>query len=151
MFNYISRFYTKVILAHPSGMLVILLLLFGFFAFHAKEFKLDASADSLLLEDDMDLKIFRELNDRYDTKEFLFLTFTPREDLFSDSSLENIARLESELEKLSLVDSVVSILNVPLVKQVEGTLGDIAKNFRTLADKNVDRQRARQELLNSPI
>ena len=151
MFNYISRFYNKVILGHPAGILIILILLFGFFAFHARYFKLDASADSLLLEDDNDLKIFRALNDRYETREFLFLTFTPVEDLFSDPSLGNIARLKSELEKLSLVDSVVSILNVPLVKQVEGTLGDIAKNYRTLADKNVDRQRARQELLNSPI
>ena len=151
MFNYISRFYNKIILSHPVGVLIILILLFGFFAFHARDFKLDASADSLLLEDDVDLKIFRALNDRYGTREFLFLTFTPVEDLFSDSSLENIARLESSLEKLDLVDSVVSILNVPLVKQVEGTLGDIAKNYRTLADKNVDRQRARLELLNSPI
>ena len=138
-------------MGHPAGMLVILVLIFVFFAFHARDFKLDASADSLLLEDDMDLKIFRALNDRYGSRDFLFLTFTPATDLFSDSSLANIARLESELEKLSLVDSVVSILNVPLVKQVEGTLGDIAKNYRTLADKNVDRKRARQELLNSPI
>ena len=151
MLNLVSRFYNNLILRHPVGMLVILGLLFIFFALHAGDFKLDASADSLLLEDDTDLKIFRALNDRYETKDFLFLTFTPEEDLFSDSSLARIASLKSKLEKLDLVDSVVTILDVPLVKQVEGTLSDIAKNFKTLSEKNVDRQRAKQELLNSPI
>ena len=151
MLNIISRFYNKLILGHPVGMLVFLIVLFIFFALHARDFRLDASADSLLLEDDADLKIFRALNERYKTKDFLFLTFTPKEDLFSDSSLKQIASLKSKLVKLDLVDSVVTILDVPLVKQVEGTLSDIAKNFRTLSDKNVDRQRARKELLNSPI
>ena len=132
-------------------MLVLLAGFFVFFAWHIKDFKLDASSDSLLLEDDQDLRAFRDLTKRYETKEFLFLTFTPKQDLFSDSSLQVIHKLKSDLSQLPLVDSIVSILDVPLVKQVEGSLSDIAKNYRTLESENVDKELARKELLNSPI
>ena len=132
-------------------MLVLLSCILVFFAWHAKDFKLDASADSLLLEDDEDLRIFRELIDRYQTKEFLFVTFTPEADLFSQTSLQQIGKLRDELKQLPLVESVISILDVPLVKQVEGTLSDVASNYRTLESDDVDMARAKDELLNSPI
>jgi predicted RND superfamily exporter protein len=122
-----------------------------FFAWHARDFKLDASADSLLLEDDEDLRIFRDLGERYETREFLFVTFTPTADLFSESSLQQIGKLRDDLKQLPLTESVISILDVPLVKQMEGTLSDIASNYRTLESDDVDMVRARDELLNSPI
>jgi len=151
MINRISVLYDRIVLGHPVAILVLLSCILAFFAWHAKEFKLDASADSLLLEDDEDLRIFRELGDRYKTKEFLFVTFTPAENLFSPDSLQYIRNLRDELKQLPLVDSVISILDVPLVKQVEGTLSDVASNYRTLESEEVDLARAKDELLNSPI
>jgi len=151
MINRISALYDRIVLAHPVAMLVLLSCILAFFAWHAKDFKLDASADSLLLEDDEDLRIFRELIDRYRTKEFLFVTFTPSDDLFSQTSLYQIGKLRDELKQLPLVESVISILDVPLVKQVEGTLSDVASNYRTLENEDVDLVRAKDELLKSPI
>jgi predicted RND superfamily exporter protein len=151
MINRISSLYDRFVLGQPVAMLVLLACVLAFFAWHAKDFKLDASADSLLLEDDEDLRIFRELGERYKTKEFLFVTFTPAENLFSPASLQHVRNLRDELKQLPLVDSVVSILDVPLVRQVEGTLSDIASNYRTLESEDVDLDRARAELLNSPI
>ena len=151
MINRISALYDRIVLAHPVAMLVLLSCILTFFAWHAKDFKLDASADSLLLEDDEDLRIFRELIDRYRTKEFLFVTFTPSDDLFSQTSLYQIGKLRDELKQLPLVESVISILDVPLVKQVEGTLSDVASNYRTLENEDVDLVRAKDELLKSPI
>ena len=126
-------------------------VILGFFAAYTKDFKLDASADSLLLDDDKDLKLFRETSERYDTKEFLFVTFTPNDDLFSVSSLAHIKQLRDEIRKLEMVESVVSMLDVPLVRQVEGSLSQVADNVRTLESNDVDIDKARQELLNSPI
>jgi uncharacterized protein len=123
----------------------------GFFAYNTKDFKLDASADSLLLDDDKDLKVFRETLERYQTKEFLFVTFTPDEDLFSPNSLKLITQLRNELRELEPVDSVISMVDVPLVRQVEGSLSDVAENVRTIESGNVDIVKARNELLNSPI
>ena len=151
MINRLSIFYSNYVLGYPLAVLIVLAGLFSFFAWHAKDFKLDASSDSILLEDDEDLRVFRELSKRYETREFLFLTFTPQQDLFSNSSLQNIRELKNELSLLPLVDSVVSILDVPLVKQVQGSLSDVADNYRTLESESVDIDLARQELLKSPI
>ena len=86
MINFTKNCYNRVVLNHPIFTIFLLLLVFAFFVSHAKDFRLDASADALLLENDEDLKIFRDLNDRYATKDFLFVTFTPDQDLFADSS-----------------------------------------------------------------
>ncbi len=126
-------------------------VILGFFTIYTKDFKLDASADSLLLDDDKDLKLFRETLDRYATKEFLFVTFTPDEDLFSQNSIDQITLLRNELRELEPVDSVISLVDVPLVRQVEGSLSDVADNVRTIEDGEVDIVKAREELLTSPI
>tara|TARA_R110002095_G_scaffold87009_3_gene75756 strand:- start:2609 stop:5032 length:2424 start_codon:yes stop_codon:yes gene_type:complete len=126
-------------------------VLLGFFAMQTKDFKLDASADSLLLEDDKDLKLFRETLERYGTKDFLFVTFSPNEDLFSQSSFDVITRIRDDFRTLQPVESVISLVDVPLVRQVEGTLTDVADNVRTIEGGGLDIEKVKQELFNSPI
>ena len=151
MINIIKNYYCSIVINHPVFTILLLLMVFGFFVSHAKDFKLDASADALLLENDEDLKIFRDLNDRYATKDFLFVTFTPNQDLFADSSLHIIASLRDELKQLELTDSVVTLLDVPLVKQIEGSLSEVTSNYWTLESDGVDKAKAKAELIASPI
>ena len=151
MIHFIKNCYRRIVLTHPVFTLLLLLAVFAFFISHAKDFKLDASADALLLENDKDLKIFRDLNERYATKDFLFVTFTPNQDLFSDSSLHIIASLRDELKQLELTDSIVTLLDVPLVKQIEGSLSEVTNDYRTLESDDVDKVKAKAELLSSPI
>jgi len=151
MINLIKNCYRSVVLNHPVFTIFLLMLVFGFFVSHAKDFKLDASADALLLENDKDLKIFRDLNERYATKDFLFVTFTPNQDLFSDSSLHIIASLRDELKQLELTHSMVTLLDVPLVKQIKGSLSEVTNDYRTLESDDVDKVKAKAELLSSPI
>jgi len=151
MIHFIKNSYRSLVLNHPVFTLLLLLAVFAFFISHAKDFKLDASADALLLENDEDLKIFRDLNERYATKDFLFVTFTPNQDLFSDSSLHIIASLRDELKQLELTDSIVTLLDVPLVKQIKGSLSEVTNNYRTLESDDVDKVKAKAELLSSPI
>jgi uncharacterized protein len=151
MISFIKNSYRRLVLDHPVFTIFLLLLVFGFFVSHAKDFKLDASADALLLENDEDLKIFRNLNDRYENKDFLFVTFTPNQDLFSDSSLHIVASLRDELKQLELTDSVITLLDVPLVKQVDGSLSEVTSNYRTLSSEDVDKVKAKAELISSPI
>jgi predicted RND superfamily exporter protein len=128
-----------------------LLLIGAFFGWHVPDFKLDASADSLILESDEDLQRFREMSESYSTREFVFVTFAPRGDLFSDESLATIVQLRDGLEAVPGVESVVALVDIPLVKQREGTLLQLAQNYRTLLDSDVDRARAKQELVQSPL
>lgn len=149
--DWIAQRYNQLVLGQPWLVLILLLGLFVFFAYHARDFRLDASSDSLLLENDRDLMVFREVGKRYESKPFLVLTFTPTEDLFSDDTLERIAKLKAELENLPEVAGVFSLIDVPLVKNVEGPLTDLEANLRTLPQEGVDKARAKEELLRSPL
>ena len=149
--NRITALYDRYILGRPRLVLALLLAVFAFFAWHARDFKLDASTDTLILESDKDLRILRQVNKRYETQEFLVVTFTPHADLFSDVSLETIYQLREDLEQIPGVASVFSLIDAPLVKIVGGTLAEVAANYRTLEDPGVDRERAREEFLASPI
>ncbi len=151
MRSVISTYYNQLILGYPWFTLIFLLVLLAFFSHHTREFTLDASADSLLLENDEDLRLFREVNERYATRDFLFVTFTPKKDLFSDASLKLIAQLRDELKKLERADSVLSLVDIPLVRNVVGPLTELPDNIRTLEDERVDKVLAKQELLTSPI
>lgn len=151
MYNFISSLYSRTVLTNPIPIIIVLTIMLTGMAWFIKDFKLDASADSLLLENDEDLRIFRETTERYQAADFLFVSFTPKEDLFSDTSIKHIVNLREELKQLEQVESVITIADVPLVKQVDAGLTEIAKNFRTLEQEDIDRRKAKQELINSPI
>ena len=149
--SHIRNLYNATILQYPLPTCLCLALILGFFITQARYFTLDASADSLLLDDDRDLRLARQTQERYDIREFLFVTFSPETDLFSPAALDGIRRLRDELRALPAVDSVVSLVDVPLLAQVEGSLAEIAANVRTLEDADIDMARARDELLSSPV
>jgi hypothetical protein len=151
MINRLASLYNNLVLGRPVFILLLLACVFLFFSFHARDFDLDASADSLLLENDQDLRLYREMTDRYETREFLFVAYVPDRDLFSDQSIATVTALRDEFSRLEMVESVVSLVDVPLVKLTDGKLSDVANNYRTLAEPGVDRGKARAELLNSPL
>jgi predicted RND superfamily exporter protein len=146
----LSQAYHRFFLARPKTALVLLFLLLAFFSYHSRDFKLDASADTLLLEDDRDLQLFREVNARYQAREFLIVTFTVT-DLFSEGALSHLGRLRDDLRSLESVDSVMTILDAPLVKSSDVPLSEMVDNVQTLESPTVDRQSAREELTESPV
>ncbi len=150
-FAALSAAYRSLVLVRPRTTLAVLFLVAAFFAYHSKDFTLDASADSLLLENDADLQLFRQVSARYETRELLVVTFTSEGDLFSDDSLSKLSQLRDELRNLESVDSVVSILDVPLVKSSDVPLLQMADNLQTLETPTIDRELARQELNSSPV
>lgn len=151
MFEQIKNIYVATVLNRPIIVCILMAVILAFFAVHTKDFKLDASADSLLLDDDKDLELFREIAERYATRDFLFITFTPNDDLFSPATLLQITNLRNELRELEPVESVVSLVDVPLVRQVEGSISEVADNVRTLEGGDVDLVKAKQEMMSSPI
>ena len=148
MTNIIKSIYLAVVIKRPFLVCFFMSIILCFFAFQAKNFQLDASADSLLLEDDQDLQFFRETIERYSTKEFLFVTFTSKDNLFSKPVLEKIVELRDEINKLQLVDSVVTLVDIPLVMQHEGSLTEVSDNVRTIESGDVNLEKAKKEILN---
>ena len=143
--------YDTLVLHNPKSVLVVLLLILVFFGYHVKDFKLDASADSLLLEDDVDLKVFRKIHERYPSGDLLVVTYTPDKDLFSDQALESLKQLRGELKKVTSVDTVFTILDAPLLNISDLPFTEMINDIPSLEKPGVDRGKAKDELLNSPI
>jgi len=147
-----ALFFDKIVLRRPLLVIVCILTLVLFLGYHAKDFKLDASAETLVLEDDKDLCYWRLVNSRYGEEDYLIITYTPeKEDLFSNSTLSKLARLRDELKRLERVTSVSSILDVPLLESPPVPVKELASNIVTLESPAVDRKLARIEFSNSPI
>ena len=147
----LSNIYKKLVIDFSKITLILLLILIGFSLYHSKNFNLDASSDALLLEGDKDLKYLREVNERYKSKDFLVLTYTPVSSFTEKETILNLQLLKSKIEKLTWVDSVITVIDVPLLKSTDENLMDRLKNYKNLAYPEIDRKRGFDEILNSPI
>ncbi|MBC8433602.1 MAG: MMPL family transporter [Desulfobacterales bacterium] len=144
-------FFDKVILRRPQLVICCILIVVAFLGYKAKDFRLDASAETLIIENDRDLNYSRQIDARYGVQDFLLLSYTPRDDLFSDKVLADLERLQNELLQLERVSSVVSILNVPLLKSPPVPIKELTDNIQTLQSPTVDRKLARIEFSQSPL
>ena len=152
MIKRISQFYEDYILGYPAFVLILLLIILAASLSNINNFKLDASADTLILDDDKDLKLFREINDRYKSNEFLILTVTDKnKDIFENETLEYIHNLTIEIQDFKSVDSVTAITNIPLVSSSKKPLTELINNIPTIFSKDIDPELAQQEILTSPI
>ncbi len=147
----LAQIYKKNILEKPKLIFIVLVILVSFFSYNAKNFRLDASSETLLLEDDPDLKYFNEVNQRYGTKEFLVLTYSPKEDLTSDNSVNNLLSLKYKIQSLDWVHNVITILDIPLLNIKDETLTEKLQNFSTLKSEGINRDDGFNEILNSPV
>ena len=147
----LKKLYKNLIINKPKltfSILVVILLSFGYFS---KDFQLDASSDTLLLENDPDLKYLREVNSNYGAKDFLVLTYTPKEDLLNPETIAHLTNLKNDLKNLKWADNVITILDVPLLKNNDDPLAERIKNFKTLSSDDANKERGFNEIINSPI
>ena len=146
-----TNIYKKLVIDFPKFTLALIFVLLSFSVFHAKNFNLDASSDALLLEGDPDLKYLREVNETYGSRDFLVLTYTPVSSFIEKETILNLQLLKSKIEKLTWVDSVITVIDVPLLKSTDEGLMERLKNYKTLAYPEIDRKRGFDEIINSPI
>ncbi|MDT8339148.1 MAG: MMPL family transporter [Sulfurimonas sp.] len=141
--NYILK-YPKIVLALMSAFIVVMAL----FAFRLE---IDASAETLLLEDDKDLEYTRDVLKRFEAPNFLVVTYTAQDDLLSDENIANIKKLSSQIETLEVVQSINSIVNVPLLQSPPVELKELLKDIPTLESPEINKDLAKQEFLTSAI
>ena len=143
--------YKNIVTNFSKVTLFFLISIIFFSLYQSKNFNLDASSDALLLEGDPDLKYLREVNQTYGSKDFLVLTYTPVSKFTEKETILNLQLLKSKIEKLTWVDNVITIIDVPLLKSTDESLMERLKNYKTLAYPEIDRDRGFNEILNSPI
>jgi predicted RND superfamily exporter protein len=143
--------FDRLVLKRPAITLAVIALVIAFFGYHAPDFRLDASADSLVLENDKALKYYRSIRARYGSDDYLIVTYTPEQDLFSDAVLADLEALRDEIAAMENVESVVSLLDVPLIQSPPVSLDELSGNVPTLESPRTDRALAREEFLSSPM
>ena len=147
----LAGIYKKIVIDFSKVTLLFLLILVIFSLYQSKNFNLDASSDALLLEGDPDLEYLREVNETYGSKDFLVLTYSPVSSFVEKETILNLQLLKTKIEKLTWVDSVITVIDVPLLKSTDESLMERLKNYKTLAYPEIDRRRGFEEIINSPI
>ena len=145
--------YDRLILGRPWLALALVAVLVSGFATQMGKIKLDASADSLMLQGDPSLELYRQISAEYGSEEFLLITWQPHADLLSPESLQPLRSMADELRQLKGVSSVVTVWDVPLLESPPVTLSDISspEPLPGLADPGIDLELVRKELTTSPI
>ncbi len=151
MLSSFKSLYNFLVLRQPLTTLIALTLVVVYFLLYIPQFELDASADSLVLENDSSLKYYRAIRERYGSDDFLIVTYSPEKELFSSDVLADIKRLREELTQLEQVDSVISLLDVPLVDSPPMTLAEMSRQVRTLESEDVNIEMAEREMRASPL
>ena len=147
--NFINQLYKKF-LEKPKLILITLILLFSFSIYNAKNFQLDASADSLLLENDPDLNYLRSVNERYSSEEFFVITYTPKKKI-NEESLGELKKFVDEINNIKWVSKSISVLNAPLFESSDQPLIEKIKNIQYIVTPGIEINRALNELKNSPV
>ena len=147
----LARFYQNLVIKNPKTIFAILLITLLSFGYYSKDFRLDASSETLLIEGDPDLKYLKEITERYGSKEFLVLTYTPEDGMVSDTSINNLLSLKYKIQSLNWVHSVITLLDIPLLNNSDSPLQERLESFKTLKDEDVNKDRGFKEILSSPV
>ncbi|MDY6905552.1 MAG: MMPL family transporter [Thermodesulfobacteriota bacterium] len=146
----VARLYTSL-LNRPWRLLLVFFAVIAALGYFTRNFQIDASADTLVNENDEDIQYAREIYDRYNIQGFLVIAYTPKADLLSEAALSDLATLRDELAVVPGVASVVTLLDVPLLESPPVPLKELSGSLPTLASPGVDMALARKELQNSPL
>lgn len=141
----------RLIVAFPKITLALFTALALFFGYYSTKLEIDASSQTLLLDNDKDLQIWREVSKRYETPNFLVLAYTPAGDLLAPETIRKIAQMDAAFSKLDFVASVTDITNVPLLLNKGGGMSELLKHIPTLTDADVNLTAARREFATSPF
>ena len=146
-----AQLYQNSVLRNPKTIFALLVIAILSFGYYSKDFRLDASSETLLIEGDPDLAYLQEVTERYGSKDFLVLTYTPNEGMITDNSINNLLSLKYKIQSLNWVHSVITLLDIPLLDNSDAPLQERLESFKTLKDEDVDKDRGFNEILNSPV
>ena len=146
-----SLFLDTILGKKRSLLLICLLFILLFFGYQSLNLKLDASSDTLILENDKDLIATREVSDTYSSNEFLIITLSDADGIVTTKNIEFIKTLDQKIKQFEWVVSTQSILDAPLLTINNQSLSDLANEIKTLKDTGINIIDAEEELKKSPI
>ncbi len=145
----LKKFYNNF-LQYPLTILFLFFFFFGVSIYQSKNFELDASADTLLIENDPDLVYLRELNKKYKSEEFFIITYTPLK-LSRENSIKELKDLVNQINNFTWISKTVSVINAPLLQSTNEPLIERIKNLKYITSEKVNLEKAINELTSSPV
>ena len=141
--DFVTRYFKEV--------LIFVVVATGIFGYYSQYLSIDASAETLLLENDADLKLTREVHGRYISPDYLVVAFSPKEYMLSDATISVIKSLKKSLLSVDGVESVTTLLDVPLLESPPRAVSEVVKNVRTLSSEDINKTMVQKELTTSPL
>jgi len=147
----LANIYQNFILKYPKALLTVLSLFVVLMGIFALKLEIDASSETLLLEGDKDLEFTRQIGKKFTAPDILVVTYSVQGNLLSDKNLQNIKQLSLKLSKSKDVESITSIINVPLLQSPVRAITELVKDVKSIEDGGVDKSLVKKEFLTSPI
>ena len=149
--KWLKHLYIDFFIRHTTIVFIAVIALILIIGFHADSFRMDASADSLVLENDQSLEYYRKVKKKYGTDDYLFITFSPEKDLFSEASIKQLTALKNQVSNLPGVETVISMIDAPIFSSEKVSLGNIENDIYFIKDKGVDLSEAKKDILAIPL
>jgi predicted RND superfamily exporter protein len=149
--NWLKYLYTNFIIRHTVVSFAVAVAIVMVVASHGDSFRMDASADSLVLENDQSLEYYRKIKKKYGTDDYLFITFAPKDELFAPDSIKQLTALRDQVAKLPGVETVLSLIDAPIFDPNNVSLSNIEEDIYFVKDKGVDLAKAKQDILSIPL
>lgn len=147
----LATLYENTVLAYPRHSLLLILMVVAACAVFTPKFRLDSGSDSLILEDDADLRAYYQIRETFPETPFLLVAYEPKADLFDPATIQALRALVDDLTTVEGIQTVNSMLNAPLLLSPKQPITSLLRGVPTLEDERVDQVLARKELTESPF
>ncbi|MDP4536071.1 MMPL family transporter [Alkalimonas collagenimarina] len=112
----ITQSLAAVIVRCRWAIIVLFVLLIALLSAFLSQFRIDASADTLLVKNNPLFIKSQLANQRFSPDEFILVAYQPKDgELFSEQTFADITALSADFASLERVSSVTSMLTVPLL------------------------------------
>ncbi len=143
--------YDAVVLQRPIATLLAVGLFVAMLAAFVPRFQLDASSQTLVMEGDEAVTFYRAVRARYESDDFLVVTYTPDEALFTEPALTRLEALRDALEELPHIAAVTTLLDVPVLDGLDASLTELPTEPEALTCNGPDRAQDCRRLLDSDL
>lgn len=142
----------QALTGHPRIILALFVGLALVLGWQVQYFRIDASADTLLTRDNVHYLRTQIMNERFAPQEFILVAYEPQDNnLYSEKTYTDLALLTEQLMTLERVESVRSLLNVPLISLMEGDWTQGNPEEWTQEQKGFSNEQLRTALAGNPI
>jgi uncharacterized protein len=143
--------YDRAVIRRPVATLLVVAVLVTVLGAFAPYFELDASSETLVMEHDEALRFYRAVRAEYESDDYLIVTYTPHDGLFTEPALARLADLRDALLEIEHVRSVTTLLDVPILEGPELGLTELPADTAALSCDGPNRAVECRRVLDSPL